>query len=452
MTADVVVLGAGFAGLSAGVCLADRGLAVVVLEEAPRLGGRASTFVDRESGERVDNGQHVLFGCYRETYRFLRRLGTDHHAPLQSTLSVTMAAEDGRCFELTCPDLPTPWHLIGGVLAWRALAVRDRLSALGLRRWFRQVRRYGPAGAARRVPPAQTVTDWLATHRQSEALCRWLWHPLAIAALNQSPSVAAAAPFARVLGELFGPGREDSSIGVPIVPLDELFAQPAARAIESRGGRVLTRTPGRIAAGPDGVQRVETGSETIHTRAVISAVPWHAMGRIWADGPPPAVSPIVTAAAGMGSSPIVTANLWFDAPIRPSRFVGLVDGTMHWVFDKSEIFGEQAGHVTVFASGADEIVRLGNREITGRAVDDLALALPAVRRRRLLRSVVVREHRATFSLAPGQPSRPPARTALPGFYLAGDWTDTGLPGTIESAVLSGHAAAALVLDDRRRTR
>jgi predicted NAD/FAD-dependent oxidoreductase len=154
----------------------------------------------------------------------------------------------------------------------------------------------------------------------------------------------------------------------------------------------------------------------------------------------------------MGSSPIVTANLWFDAPIRPSRFVGLVDGTMHWVFDKSEIFGEQAGHVTVFASGADEIVRLGNREITGRAVDDLALALPAVRRRRLLRSVVVREHRATFSLAPGQPSRPPARTALPGFYLAGDWTDTGLPGTIESAVLSGHAAAALVLDDRRRTR
>jgi monoamine oxidase len=286
-------------------------------------------------------------------------------------------------------------------------------------------------------------------HRQSEALCRWLWHPLAIAALNQSPSVASAASFARVLGELFGPGPEDASIGVPIVPLDELYAVPATRVIEAAGGRVETRAPARLLGRADGKWNVAAGPQTIQASAVVSAVPWHALERIWPNGVDPSFAPVVDAARAMHSSPIVTVNLWFDAPIRPGRFVGLVDGTMHWVFDKSEIFGERAGHVAVVASGAEEIARLDNGEITERAVGDLQLALPAVRARTLLRSVVVREHRATFSLAPGQPARPPARTPLDGFYLAGDWTDTGLPGTIESAVVSGHKAAALVLADRQ---
>ncbi len=147
----------------------------------------------------------------------------------------------------------------------------------------------------------------------------------------------------------------------------------------------------------------------------------------------------------MTSSPIVTVNLWFDGPVTHGRFVGLVDGPMHWVFDKSAIFGENAGHVSVVASGADEIARLGNAEITQLAVAQLARGLPSARSRQLLRSVVVREHRATFSLAPGGPPRPATRTPLKGFFLAGDWTDTGLPGTIEGAVLSGYRAAEAVM-------
>ena len=227
MTTDVVVIGAGFAGLSAAVRLAASGLTVAVVEEAPRLGGRATAFADRETGERVDNGQHVLFGCYRETYDFLRRIGTETLAPLQTRLSLTLAAPDGRSFDLTCPELPPPWHLLAAVLRWPAMPHRDRLSVLWLWSLLRQARREGAASAAAGVAVQQTVTDWLAAHRQSDELCRWLWRPLAIAALNQSPDVAAAAPFVRVLAELFGPRVEDSSVGLATVPLDELYAEPA---------------------------------------------------------------------------------------------------------------------------------------------------------------------------------------------------------------------------------
>lgn len=446
MTVDVVVIGAGVAGLSAAVRLVDRGLRVAVVEEAPRLGGRATAFADRETGERVDNGQHVLFGCYRETYEFLRRIGTDRFAPLQSRLRVTIANANGEAFELACPRVSPPWHLIGGVLSWRALSLRDRLSAMGLRRWLMAARRDGPAAAAASVSSGMTVTEWLVAHGQSDALRAWLWNPLAFAALNQSPDVAAARPFARVLGELFGPRVEDSAIGVPTVPLDELFAVPAVRVLEQHGGRLLTRTPARVIVGDDGaLEAVQAGSERIDAKAVISCVPWHAVAGLWARGVPTQIASVVNEAGRMASSPIVTVNLWFDGPVALDRFVGLVDGPMHWVFDKSAIFGAQAGHLSVVASGADEIARLGNAEITDRAVSQLRRSVPASRSRQLLRSVVVREHRATFSLAVDAPSRPATRTALKGFFLAGDWTDTGLPGTIEGAVLSGHRAAEAVL-------
>jgi squalene-associated FAD-dependent desaturase len=452
LTADAVVIGAGAAGLSAAVRLADHGLRVTVLEEAPRLGGRATSFTDRETGERVDNGQHVLFGCYHDTYSFLRRLGTDHLAPLQPRLAVTMAGDDGRAFQLRCPALPPPWHLIAAVIGWRALPLRDRLSALGFRRWLATARRDGPRSAALGVRPSQTVSDWLREHGQSEQLCRWLWRPLAVAALNQSPDVAAAAPFARVLAELFGPRVGDSSIGVPSVPLDDLLALPARRIIAERGGQVLPKTPGRIAPSIDGEYfAVQAGEAMIVTPAVVSAVPWHALGRIWAGDVPIALRPLVDRAGRMGSSPIVSVNLWFDRAVTAASFIGLVNGPMHWVFDKSAIFGRGAGHLSVVASGADEIARLGNDEVTRLALSQLERALPLVRSCRLARSVVVREHRATFSLAPGGPIRPGAETPAVGFYLAGDWTDTGLPGTIESAVSSGFRAADLVIARTRTT-
>ena len=294
MRADVVVIGAGFAGLSAAVQLAAAGRRVAVVEEAPRLGGRATAFTDRETGERVDNGQHVLFGCYRETYAFLKQLGTDQLAPLQMSLSLAMADTSGRMSRLECPDwLRPPLHLVAGVLRWRALPLADRLSAIRVGRPLMAARRRGAAAVAAEVPHDVTVAEWLRRHRQSAALCEWLWYPLAIAALNESPHRAAAAPFVRILAELFGPSPADSAIGLPVAPLDELYAEPARRFIDAHGGAVMTKTSARIATEAGVIRGVRAGGEIIETSAVISTVPWFALARLWDDGPPAAIAPIV---------------------------------------------------------------------------------------------------------------------------------------------------------------
>lgn len=449
----MVVIGAGCAGLAAGVRLASRGVRVTVIEEAPRLGGRASVFTDRESGARLDNGQHALFGCYLQTYEFLRTIGTADLAPLDSTLTLTMADAGGHHSTLRCPSWPAPLHLIAGVLSWTALPFRDRFAALRLASLLRAVRREGAVAAAARVAPQLTVTDWLRLQGQPASICDWLWHPLAFAALNQDPSVAAAQPFVRVVAELFGPSPGASSLGLPSVPLDELYAEPAARYIEARGGSVRRRVPAHVDLSVSGgAHRVVAGDDVLTASAVISAVPWHAVSRLW-DGPPPeSLASIVDSATRLPSAPIVTVNLWFDRPVMSERQVGLVGTAFHWAFknDLGSRFAETATHendsrgrflCSLVASGAESLLRQSNEDLAALAERDLRACLPGTASAVCQRALVVREARATFSLAPGSPARPSTRTPVPGFFLAGDWTDTGLPGTIESGVLSGHRAA-----------
>jgi len=442
---DVVVIGAGFAGLSAAARLARSGARVTVLEARSRLGGRATAFADRETGEIVDNGQHVLLGCYRETFSFLRDIGAADNVRLQPSLGVTMIDRAGRRSRLACPALPPPLHLLAGVLEWDGLAWRDRLSILRMATPLRlAARQLQPGATAIAASPGETVENWLVRNGQTARIRELLWEPLALAALNQPAALAAAPPFARVLAEMFSSDARAAAIGLPVKPLHLMYAEPAREIIERHGGAVVTGSPARIQVDGNRIGVVEAAGQRWHSATVVSAVPWFAFPDL-IQGHAPGMLATLDRARRMASSPIVTVNLWFDRPVLDEPFIGLPGRPMQWMFDKRIISGGGSSHLSLVSSGASPMVDLANERIIADAHDELLAAMPEARAARLVRATVVREPRATFSLAPGQPARPPTDTAVRGLFLAGDWIETGLPATIESAVRSGHWAADAVL-------
>jgi squalene-associated FAD-dependent desaturase len=434
LAAEVIVIGGGFGGLSAATALAERGVRVLVLEARPTLGGRANAFIDPATGERVDNGQHVLVGGYHETFRFLRRVNTVADVYVQPDLHIEVIDKAGRSSSLRCPALPPPLHVLGGVLRWKGIDWRDRVALVHMRRIDD-----GPAG--------ETVRQWLVRHRQTPRLIELLWEPLAVAALNQAIDEASGAAFAGVLRRMFTTDRRDCALGLPLKALDELYAIPSREYILRAGGAVRVNAQARV-VGCAGARvrgaRVQVRDEEIPARAVICATAWYALPSVFPDRPG-ALEPVLQAAESTAASPIVTVNLWFDRPVTSHSFVGLPGRAMQWVFDKRLILGDGSTHLSLVSSGASALVGQGNQELVNLAMTELTAAIPAARGAVLRRAVVVREKRATFSVAPGQPARPQVETDIPGLFLAGDWIDTGLPATIESAVVSGHRAAEAVL-------
>ena len=437
---DAIVIGAGCAGLSAAARMAMTGAKVLVLEAKARLGGRATAFPDRQTGEDVDNGQHVLLGCYTATFAFLREIEAVDHVRLQPQLAVTMIDRAGRRTELVCPALPPPLHLLAGLLEWEALDWRDKLAALGMAAPLSTARRQLKGSAEIAASPGETVDAWLVRNGQTARLREMLWHPLALAALNQPAELAAAPPFVRVLAEMFGSDAKAAAIGLPVKPLHQMYAEPARRCIEGHGGAVLAGITARVVIERNEVIAVEGGGQRWTAGAVISAVPWFALRELFAVSPP-ALEGILSRAGQMVSSPIVTVNLWFDRQVLDRPFLGLPGRAMQWVFDKRAMHGGAASHLSLVSSGASPFVGMANDSLVATAHQELLEALPEIRAARLLRATVIREPHATFSLAPGQPARPATTTPVRRLLLAGDWIDTGLPATIESAVRAGHSAA-----------
>ncbi len=465
---DVVVIGAGFAGLSAAVRLAAAGRRVLVLEARGRLGGRATAFVDRETGYPVDNGQHVLAGCYHETFRFLGAIGARDRVALQDTLDVAFIDPSGRRSRLRCPRLPAPWHLAAGVARWSGVGWRDRLPLARLS---------GALKAGAPPPPeSETVAAWLARLGQTSRMIEMLWEPLAVAALNQGIDRALAGPFVRVLAQMFTGATRDAALGMTATPLDEMYAEPARAFVEARGGEVRVNALARVSIAGGRMESLTIRGEALDMPgAVIAAVPWFGLPALFQD-PEGALTALVGAASATAASPIVTVNLWLDRRVLPDAFVGLPGRTMQWVFDTSQIrrtsagsapgsaraaarapaqgsgpgaaLGPAPGHLSLVSSGAEAVLRQSNDELIALAWRELTGAIPEARHAEVMRATVVREPQASFSLAPGQPARPATRTAVAGLFLASDWVDTGLPATIESAVVAGHRAADDILSGR----
>jgi hypothetical protein len=267
-----------------------------------------------------------------------------------------------------------------------------------------------------------------------------------VAALNQAPGEAAAEPFVKVLAEMFGPLRSDSALVLPLKPLHEMYALPAKRYLESKGGEVRLNSLARVRIAAGRVASVEIRGEPLSISQVVAAVPWFALGPLLVGEVAP-MAAIVASASAMASKPIVTVNLWYDRTVMDDAFVGLPGREMQWVFDKRRAFGEAASHLSLVASGADALVGADDTTLVALAAREVAASIPGARGAVLNRGTVIREKRATFSLAPGEPDRPGVTTPIDGLFLAGDWINTGLPGTIESAAAAGHLAAGSLLSN-----
>ena len=343
---DVVVIGGGFAGLSAAVALSNRGFRVAVLESKPALGGRAYSFADSETGDFVDNGQHVLMGCYAETFRFLNRIGQSGQLVFHPDLAIEMLERDGARRRAQNRALAGAATLVAALMRYGLLTPRERLGAMvaGLR--MLRMHRYDRGRLGQMT--VRTVMDVLG---QSERARQCLWYPLAIATLNEDPDLASAALLAEVLKRAFFSRRSDSAFVYAKVGLSDLYCPGSVRMIESSGGLVETRAvvemlefgaEGRI----EGV-RLRDGRR-LQAANFIAAVPPAQLARLLPEGA--SADPFFAHLGEITSSPIICVHAWFDREITGAPFVGFVGTATQWLFNKRRIFAENGARANGYLS------------------------------------------------------------------------------------------------------
>lgn len=437
--ARVLIGGGGPAGISAACRLARAGIETVLIERSARLGGRAASFrYSRTDGE-IDYGVHVIMRACTETIALLELIGAEGSVRFQPRLYVPIRHPGGRGAVYSAP-LPGPLHLLPSILTYGPLAWRERVGAalagMALLLWEPQ--------------EEETFGEWLARHRQSPQAVARLWDPIAIAALNARVNSVSA----RAARFVFRNGffrTHGADMGLFTRPLSRVFGN-AVPFLEGRGGRVILGRGAEEVLIEDGraVGMKLADGEVIEGDGVIIAV---GPDRVAALIPPDLqTDPSFARLSGFRFSPIVNVHLWFDRKVMEEEFVIGVDSPVQAVFDVTRIQGSPGPtHIAISQSAAGDLIPLRNDEIVSGITSALGALLPKVRKARLIDSLVVRHPRATFVPAPETDElRPPPRTPIHGLYLAGDYTRTGWPATIEGAVRSGGLAAQALLTDRRR--
>ncbi|SED96735.1 squalene-associated FAD-dependent desaturase [Streptomyces sp. 2224.1] len=451
--AAAVVIGGGLAGTTAALALADAGLRVTLVEGRPRLGGLVFSF-RRESGVgelTVDNGQHVFLRCCTAYSRLLERLGATHLVPLQDRMDVpVLDADRMRLGRLRRTALPVPLHLAGSLAGYPHLSPAERA---GVVRATLALKGLDPADPAL---DRQDFGSWLRRHGQSARAVEALWDLVGIATLNARAEDASMGLAAKVFktGLLSAPGAAD--IGWARVPLGDVHDDLARTALEKAGVRIALRTrAGALMRHDDGWQvTVEKGPherEQLTADTVVLAVPQreaHALLPGTAlDGKDRLLD--------IGTAPILNLHVVYDRKVLRRPFFAAVGSPVQWVFDRTHASGltglpgqERSQYLAVSQSAAQEEIDQPVAKLRARYLPELERLLPAARGARIHDFFVTRERTATFAPAPGVGRlRPAARTQAPGLFLAGAWTATGWPATMESAVRSGTAAAREALTE-----
>lgn len=427
---NVAVIGGGYAGMAAAVTLADHGVPVTVYEAAKQVGGRARRIEVRDLA--LDNGLHILSGAYRETLRLIERVNPDRRRVL---LRLPFDWVIHEKFRLRAVALPAPLHLVAGLLRAHGISFAERLGALRFmaRMWLHDYA----------LDSDVTVNKLLDRFEQSARLRRMLWHPLCVAALNTPPDEASARVFLRVLRDSLGAAREHSDLLLPKTDLSALFPEPAVAYVEAHGGTVHTACRVTAIDPRDAGFSVTAGEHQQVFSHVICALPPHQVNAFLIGIS--ALAEIAEAVEHFSFQPIYSVYLRYPQCVRlPAPMLGFDSDLLQWAFDRELLCG-QTGVIGVVISAKGAHQKLGQDEFARLVHQELQQQIGSLPEP--LWSQVIAEKRATFSCTPGL-ERPPQQTPLKNFFLAGDYTVSDYPATIESAVRSGIRCAELAATSR----
>jgi squalene-associated FAD-dependent desaturase len=438
-SARVAVVGGGLAGLAAGSVLAENGFHVTLFERRPYLGGRASSYQHPGTGEVVDNCQHVLLGCCTNLIEFYRRIGVENKIRWFDQL--TFLEPGGRASVIRPSSLPAPFHTAPAFLRAPCLNLSDKLAV-------------GAAMAA--LTPStprdngETFLSWLRRHGQTDRAINRFWKTVLVSALNEELENVSPRSAAQVIRESFLKSPSAGRMGVPTVPLSDLYGA-AGDYIRARGSAVeLRQTVESFHAEPAQVKLLVSGQDRSFD-FVILAVPFDVLCRMLPQTS--AAEPLRENLSHFETSPITGIHLWFDRQVTGLEHAVLLDRTIQWMFHKSKLLSAgghgfrddttpNGSYIELVVSSSKALVEKSRAEIIDLALKELHEFFPAARDANLAKSTVIKEIHATYSPRPGVDAyRPGPQTAWPRIFLAGDWTATGWPATMEGAVRSGYLAA-----------
>jgi squalene-associated FAD-dependent desaturase len=446
---SVIVIGGGLAGLAAGVALAEAGWRIRLFEQRPFLGGRATSYV-LPDGEHVDNCQHVTFGCCTNLENFYKRVGSD--GKIKFFDRMLLLDPQGRRGEMHAGLLPAPFHMTGSFLTFAPLALKDKLA---IARAFYSILKHAGQPPGLDQPGGLSMLEWLHRQKQTPAAISRFWRVVLVSALSEELDRIDARYGVLVFWKTVLSNRIGYRMGVPQVALADLYDGCRA-AIEDKGGEVTLRSPlrkitiedGAVASlGFDGDRR-ETAD------AYVFALPHDNMAELLPDAAG-RIDPSLANLAKIKDAPITGVHLWFDRQVMQEPFIALLDTTTQWVFNKTALYSPASGngknvtngqYLQLVISASYDLLQKPRQEIIDLCLNEVRHALPAARDANLVKATVIKEAAATFSPEPGVDRwRPKQESRVRGMFLAGDWTDTGWPATMEGAVRSGYLAAEAVL-------
>lgn len=436
---SVAIIGGGLAGLAAAAALCQRGFRVELFEARRSLGGRAGSFRDADTGELIDHCQHVSMGCCTNLADFCRRTEITEFFARHRTLH--FFGPDGRRCDLSAaPLLPAPLHLFPSLLEMRFLTLRERF---GIARSLVRLANFSDDDSE----SAPTMGEWLHGQNQSERAIRRFWSVVLVSALGESVERVSVTAARKVFVDGFMTSRDAYAVLVPTNSLGELYDRRVADRLREHGVMIHLQSPIAAVCGDGGQAsgvRLADGSEREFDFVVV-AVPWRRTAELVA-APFGAAIPELATLDQIQPSPITSLHLWFDRPITPLPHAVLVDRLSQWVFRRGRENPSKGYYYQVVISGSRELRPQARDDVVAAVLADLRATWPQSKDAALVQWKMITEHEAVFAALPGvEKLRPAQQTAVKNLVLAGDWTRTGWPATMEGAVRSGYLAAEAIL-------